>query len=287
MKWLALEAFASLSETLSFTRTAVRTGVTQPNVSKLIASLEAELGVSLFIRNRKQVALTPAGVELREAFVQRHSELRDAIERFRTGQKGLHGKIRVGCLPELGINAVFPHVLRFQKEHPGVEVEMLYCAEAEILSKLGSGRLDFGICARGHGSDLLRAYPILSESISILGVPAQIKKLQAGHFKRAPWVEPLPQDSLTSGFLHQHRRKLPFDEIDVRLTVNSHRSMLEALGAGIGFAVLPEESAQRDLREGRLARLPGLGWGAGTGACVQEALAGFKEALIRPLSNDL
>jgi DNA-binding transcriptional LysR family regulator len=258
MNWLALEAFASLSETLSFTKTAAKLGVTQPNVSKLISNLEAELEVSLFSRNRKHVALTVAGTELREAFVARHRDLKDALTQFKSGQKGLAGRVRIGCLPELGINLVFPHLLAFKKAHEQLELEVVYCSEAQIMDGLAKGAFDFGICARGETSDLLRAYPLLVENILLLGTPKMIRQLSDGHWERAPWVDPLADDFLAAGFIRANRKKLPFKEIEPKLVANSHRSMVQALLAEVGFAVLPEASAAGEIKSGKLVAFPGL-----------------------------
>jgi DNA-binding transcriptional LysR family regulator len=258
MNWLGLEAFASLSQTLSFTQTALKIGVTQPNISKLISNLEAEMGVSLFNRNRKQVALTPAGIELRDIFMSRYSNLRELLTQFQSHQKGLAGTIRIGCLPELGINLVFKHVLKFQEENPDVHTQILYAAEAQIINGLEQGRLDFGICARDEALGFLRAYPLITENIRIFGTPKSIRKLEAGHWERAPWVSPEENDSLAAGFLKTFRKKLPFQETELRLVANSHRSMCEALVAEIGFAVLPEASAESFLSAKLLAPLPGI-----------------------------
>jgi DNA-binding transcriptional LysR family regulator len=258
MNWLALEAFGSLCETLSFTRTAAKLGVTQPNISKLLANLEEELGISLFNRTRKQVSLTPAGAELRDAFVARHADLREAVRQFQFGQKGLAGVVRVGCLPELGINLVFPHLIAFQTLHPGLRIQMIYCTESQILGGLSEGRLDLGICAAGERSTLFRAYPFLTEHLAIWGTPAQIRKLQSGHWERAPWVSPTEMDALAAGFIKLHRKRLPFREMDTRLVANSHRSMAEAVLAEIGFAVMPEASVAALARAGKLVPLAGF-----------------------------
>jgi DNA-binding transcriptional LysR family regulator len=203
------------------------------------------------------VSLSPAGVELREVFVGRHLELRGALAQFQDRQVGLSGAIRVGCLPELGIHLIFPHLLAFQKEHPAVRVQIVYCTESQIIEGLAAGRMDFGICAHDGARGFFRAYPLFVENLRILGTPAMIRKLQAGTWKQAPWVSPSEVDFLAAGFLKVQRKRLPFQGTDLKLVANSHRSMCEALLAEIGFAVLPEASAAEELADGRLVALPG------------------------------
>jgi DNA-binding transcriptional LysR family regulator len=61
MKFRHLEYFVAAAEELNFTHAADRLHVSQPPFSKQIHDLEGELGIELFERRRKGVALTPAG----------------------------------------------------------------------------------------------------------------------------------------------------------------------------------------------------------------------------------
>lgn len=78
----AISCFLSLAETLSFTETANRLYMTQQGVSKIIASLEEELGTPLFVRSRKNVSLTEAGrlyLEFFSRMSEEFNQLRDSI----------------------------------------------------------------------------------------------------------------------------------------------------------------------------------------------------------------
>lgn len=56
-----LKFFVVCAETKSFSRAAEELFTTQPNVSKVIRSLEAELGFTIFVRKNRGIALTPKG----------------------------------------------------------------------------------------------------------------------------------------------------------------------------------------------------------------------------------
>ncbi len=59
-----IQAFLVLCEELHFGRTAERLYRSQPRISRLIASLESEIGATLFERTNRRVSLTPIGSEL-------------------------------------------------------------------------------------------------------------------------------------------------------------------------------------------------------------------------------
>ena len=56
-----MKYFIDIAETLSFTESAKRCGITQPALSKAITQMEEELGFKLFNRSSRAVHLTPAG----------------------------------------------------------------------------------------------------------------------------------------------------------------------------------------------------------------------------------
>jgi DNA-binding transcriptional LysR family regulator len=257
MYWSGLDVFVVLAETLNFTEAARRLRVSQPNVSKQLRTLESNLGVQLFLRDRKRVELTQAGRLLRETVSSRHKEILQALEEVKSGQEELTGIIRFGCLPEVGMNYFFPQLLEFGRAYPALKIDVHYLLEAEILSRLGEGKLDFGVCTRGEKSSLFRAYPVHTEEIGVIGTPNLVAELEAGKFKNtaAPWISFRENDPLVATFLQTNRRRLLFKTIDVRVYVPSHRSMAQALTAGLGFAVLPIGSVAQELRAGTLVCL--------------------------------
>ena len=66
MNFSQIKCFLAAAECLSFTRAADRLYLSQPVLSRQIASMEDELGIELFIREKKSIRLTPAGEVLAE-----------------------------------------------------------------------------------------------------------------------------------------------------------------------------------------------------------------------------
>ena len=89
-----IKCFLALSETLNFTKAASRLYLTQPALSRQIVTLEQELNTLLFIRDSKNVSLTPAGALL-------SSELGAFTRRWRRWSPGCRrwGRATAVCSP--------------------------------------------------------------------------------------------------------------------------------------------------------------------------------------------
>lgn len=106
-----LRQFVAVAEELHFGRAAKRLHMTQPPLTQAVQSLETELEVRLFDRNKKSVALTPAGEAL---LVLARRLLRDADELPRTvkaAANGFTGHLRLGFVSTVTYGSL-PHLLR-------------------------------------------------------------------------------------------------------------------------------------------------------------------------------
>ena len=116
-----LRCFVAVAEELHFGRAAARLHVAQPAVSQTIRAVEKELGLVLFDRTNRRVALTGAGdVLLNEArgVLERFDAALLAMARLRSGETG---QVRVGAVPALP-PALIPELLsRFAKDAPDVD----------------------------------------------------------------------------------------------------------------------------------------------------------------------
>jgi DNA-binding transcriptional LysR family regulator len=117
-----LRYFIAVAEELSFSRAAKRLNVSQPPLSVQIQALEAEVGVALFIRNRRKVELTPAGQLLLEHARRAVKHLEHTTNVVRRAGRGEAGVIRL-AFHRLGSNAgivcaAVAHVSEPLSRHP-------------------------------------------------------------------------------------------------------------------------------------------------------------------------
>ena len=139
-----LECFVAVAEELSFTRAARRMHLSQPPLSRHIQSLEARLGVQLFLRSPRSVALTPAG----RAFVADTkgalNQLQRAADRAKRAARGEVTRLDLGFVSAVLKPELISILQRFRTAYPAVNLTLHDCPPADQLRAIAEGRLDGG-----------------------------------------------------------------------------------------------------------------------------------------------
>jgi LysR family glycine cleavage system transcriptional activator len=148
-----LRSFEAAARTLSFTQAASELSLTQSAVSRQIQQLEASLGVLLFERRHRALALTEAGRVLQRAVVESLERLRDATARLRAAP--VLRQVAITCTPGFASFWLIPRLARFTADHPLVDVRV--SATLEVLD-LDRTRIDLAVrfvpISRGSGPTL-------------------------------------------------------------------------------------------------------------------------------------
>lgn len=162
-----LRTFEAAARTLSFTQAAGELFLTQSAVSRQIQQLEASLGVLLFERRHRALALTEAGAVLQRAVVESLERLRDATARLRAAP--MLRQVAITCTPGFASFWLIPRLSRFTADHPRVDVRL--SATLEVLD-LERSRIDVAVrfvpIERGTGPALFEesVIPLCSPSIA-------------------------------------------------------------------------------------------------------------------------
>jgi DNA-binding transcriptional LysR family regulator len=165
-----LEQFVAVAEERHFTRAAARVHVVQSSLSAAIRALERELGDALFVRNSRQVLLTPAGRALLPAArraLAAAEEGRDAV----AGIRGvLHGRLHVGAIQSLGVVDLAAALARLRREHPGVTVRLSHTAAGALAQAVGDGEIDIAFLDGPVDESRLTRIPLGTDEL-VLAVP--------------------------------------------------------------------------------------------------------------------
>src|SRR3954463_3165478 len=117
-----LRAFEAAARHLSFTRAADELNVTQTAVSHLIRRLEEQLGIPLFVRRNRSLALTREARAYLPAVSSAFEDLRRATARLRRSERD--GLLTVSTTASLAAKWLVTRVAAFQDANPGIEVRI-------------------------------------------------------------------------------------------------------------------------------------------------------------------
>ncbi|HMQ35087.1 MAG TPA: LysR family transcriptional regulator [Chloroflexaceae bacterium] len=154
-----LTYFLAAAHTQNFRRAAELCHVAQPVLSRQIAALEQDLGVELFERDRRKVALTPAGT----AFIAHARAILDRIQEGRQAMAArrddLGGTLTVGCIEPLSDTLLPPAFAAFHRRHPLARVSVTVSGTEELFEQVERGGLELGLF--GLAPERMRANPLL------------------------------------------------------------------------------------------------------------------------------
>ncbi len=194
MKFRHLEYFVAAAEELNFTHAADRLHVSQPPFSKQIQDLEGELGVNLFQRERKGVALTGAG----KAFLTDARGILEACDQaVRKAQRisrGEVGELTIGHMSALTHEFLGPALGLWQKTSPGIMVDCIDMDPETQERALLDGRIAMGILVLTDRPILeLLSIQLLTEHRVTVALPrsypqAALPEIRLPNLKEQPFI---------------------------------------------------------------------------------------------------
>lgn len=147
MEFQQLKLFLAVADALHFGRAAQQVGMAQPHLSRAIARLEEEIGVRLFDRTSRRVALTAAGERLREEAIELLQAERRAQQAARAAGQQRRRRLRIAYV-SAALYRALPAALRsLSAASEPVEFVLQEATTNEQLALIAAGEIDLGI---GH-----------------------------------------------------------------------------------------------------------------------------------------
>jgi LysR family transcriptional regulator, glycine cleavage system transcriptional activator len=246
-----LRAFEAAARHLSFTQAATELNVTQTAISHQIRRLEEELGIRLFVRKNRALALTPKARDYLPGVRAAFNDLRLATDQLL--RKDEDNVLTVSTLASLAVKWLLPRLSTFQEAHPKIDVRI---TTSTNLVDFRSGDVDAAIrYGRGHWeglrADWLMAdelFPVCSPALlngkRPLRTPEDLRDhvlLHTGASNSDDW-----RLWLTAAGLPTDISKQPGITFDLSLMT------VQAAVDGIGVAMGRTSYVQDDIAKGRL-----------------------------------
>jgi DNA-binding transcriptional LysR family regulator len=261
MEHRQLRIFRTVARTLSFTRAATELGYVQSNVTAQVKALERELGVPLFDRLGRRVALTdPGRVLLRyaERLLDLSEEAREAV----AGDGEPAGTLVVGASPSLSAYRL-PRLLRlFGARFPRVKLSFRPTPHEELRVRVADGSLDVAfLLEKPVRLASLRVEALAEEPLVVLAPPDHPL---ADAARVGPTDLAGEQVVLTEpGCNYRLIFELELQEAGVRpaatLEFDGVETVKQCVAAGMGVAMLPAVTVEAELERRELAALRWVG----------------------------
>ncbi|MEJ2708326.1 MAG: selenium metabolism-associated LysR family transcriptional regulator [Anaerolineales bacterium] len=250
-----LETFIYAAESLSFSEAAKRLNLTQPTISHHIQMLEHELGVMLFERSSSGLHLTEAGRFLLPSARKLIRETIEMQEMVASMQTKIAGYLRIACSTTTGKYLLPQLAGRFHKQHPGVRISILACAQENVIPRLLEEDANLGVLAQ-EISDEGFEYQEFFEDHIILIAPANhpwasAQTIEPSDLLDAPFIIREASSGTRQTMLAElSKHDISIDDLNVILEVGNAEAIVETVAAEFGVSFVSRRATACALRYG-------------------------------------
>lgn len=244
-----VEAFLVLAKELHFGNAAKKMQITQPILSQLIKAFETDLGIDLFVRTTRSVALSPAGQALiapARGFMDKASEIRKVAA---AAQQGRIGRVKVGFSGGAGYSLVFQLAKLTAENAHNVLIDIQpQTFSAPAIEQLRDGTLDLAVLTVADMPDDLEVFLVRRDHLVVA-----VSDLHPFATKSALTIEDLRSERIISfpEAAGSQFRKILTDlaheagfEPSIVQEVHDPYSLVTMVGANVGLALLGESAQQ-------------------------------------------
>lgn len=241
--------FKIVAEELHFRKAATRLFISQPPLSRQIRELEEELGVRLFSRSNKRVALTDAGKYFKaeaDAILARLEESKSVVKQIHTSESG---EFKIGYISSVYQTYLAEVLKSMHQQFPYIKTSLYEVPTITQVHELEQGKLDAGILRAPIHSEKLAVKSLFFDPFVVV-IPANGRQFNTYQelvllIKNSPFIffnkefAPRYNDKLL-----EICERMGFKP-DIRHEANNVHSILQLVEAGLGVSILPASLKQQ------------------------------------------
>ncbi len=262
----ALKAFVEVAKTSSFSIASTNLYLTQPAISKRIATLESQLDLKLFDRIGKKVFLTEAGSKLLPKAVEVLQQT-DDIQRLASNMDNqVSGHLVLGTSHHIGLRRLPPVLKTFIKMYPDVNLDIRFMDSEEACRDVESGQLEIAIVTlpQKPSAGLVVSEVWHDRLVVMVNKDHPLAKAKSIAFKALgdyPAVIP-GKGTYTRAILDEALNACQIKP-EIAMSTNYLETLKMLAGIGLGWTLLPEsmkddELVTLDTRDLQLSRSLGI-----------------------------
>ncbi|HOY22376.1 MAG TPA: HTH-type transcriptional activator IlvY [Cellvibrio sp.] len=264
-----LKLFCALASSLHFGRAANACHVSPSTLSRNIKQLEDDLGVSLFERDNRSVALTHEGqsyLNFAKAVLQQWEAYQESLI---AQADQLHGQLSIYCSVTASYSFLYDILTEFRVKHPGIAIKLHTGDPAQSIERVQAGYEDIAIAAKPEKLPTGISFKPIAHSSLVFICAKDHQEWKDANWNNIPIIIPeegLPRERLNLWFNEQGIKPNIYAE------VKGNEAIVSMVSLGFGVGVLPKivvDNSPLANQVETFARQPDLG-PYSMGICVME-----------------
>lgn len=240
-----IKAFLVVARLNNFTRAAAELHISQSALTVQVRQLEDELGVALFDRNKRRVALTQSGMELLAPLEAILVDAEAVIARTRDINGARRGLVTIAVLSSIGAHFLPQVIRKFTQLYPGVTVRVVDIVAERVIEAVLKEEVDFGISALMRPDKRLTTEMLFADRLCVFVPQNHLLTRRTSVSLRELAAYPMLVTGKSTSVREIFESALRQEGIAVcpAYEANQMATVLGMVNAGLGIAVLPEVAA--------------------------------------------
>ena len=244
MELRQLKYFVAVGRLGSFSLASKSLFITQSTISQQIQKLEEELGVELLTRDTRHVSLSDYGQQFYPSAVQVLEEARAGAERIKDVKALKVGALSVGATYSFS-PLLKQTVLDYYRKYPRIRLNLIITSQEELWQKLLDRELDVALTYKSQlGDDRIESHMLFQSRLCLVGRIGELKgvgkEVSVQDLSRFPLA--LPSKGLQARDTLEDVLFAQDVKLDIRLEINSVRTLLDLVGSSPLVTILSEEA---------------------------------------------
>jgi DNA-binding transcriptional LysR family regulator len=253
-----LKLYCDIVRLQSFSRGARANQITQSAASQSIQQLEHDLGLRLIDRSKRPFSVTLEGHRYYEGVRGLLSEYGKLEAEIKRASSTLAGPVRVAAIYSVGLYDLSRYMQRFMTEFPQAKVRLEYLRPNKVYDAVVNEEADLGIMSYPRKDRTITTIPWRAEKMMFVCQPshplATKTLIAAGDLEGEKFIgfDPdLPiRKAIDRSLKQQHSHP------NIVMELDNIETMKQAVEIGVGVAILPKPTVEREVAAGRIIAIP-------------------------------
>lgn len=255
-----IDTLISVCETKNFTKSADELGLTQPAVSQQIKAIESELGIKIFVRQNKNLQITPEGAIVLK-YAKRIRSLYSAIKPAIEDEKRNIKSLTVGVTPTAENNIISEVLAKYASEKGNLHIKIIYDTIKNLYDKLKTYEIDLAIL-EGKINDSNFNSILLDTDYLVLAISndnplAKKTIISLDELKNENLILRLPGSGTRNLFEANLKSKNEsLSSFNITLEIDNVATIKDLVAQNFGISILAKSLCEQDAKKGKIKILP-------------------------------